>query len=265
MNVKRYLNKLLGPIGYRIIKHEKADKVMRLIQLLKPVDTGVELMRIGGNGDGGYLIPNDLEGIDYCFSPGVSNSSVFEKDIAKRGIHSFLADYSVDAPAEESSQFTFDKKFLGTYESDVFMTMKEWKENRIKDYAGDLLLQMDIEGSEYEVFANMEETLLAQFRIMVVEFHAFERFWDKAMYNLFFNALSKLGKHFYVVHLHPNNGSFVDTCGSVSIPCSLEITFLRKDRAKSVKPITTFPHPLDIDNIPNKPSIILPECWYANN
>ena len=32
-----------------------------------------ELVRLGGNNDGGYLLPNDLEGITACFSPGVDN------------------------------------------------------------------------------------------------------------------------------------------------------------------------------------------------
>src|SRR5580658_8331283 len=65
---------------------------------VRPISTNHELIRIGGNADGGYLIPNDLAGINVCFSPGVSVVADFEADLASRGINCFLADYSVDAP-----------------------------------------------------------------------------------------------------------------------------------------------------------------------
>ena len=76
---------------------ESAD-VLDLVKKLRPMDCGIELVRLGGAGDGGYLVPNDLDGIAYCFSPGVDKISNFENDLANRGINSFLADYSVDLP-----------------------------------------------------------------------------------------------------------------------------------------------------------------------
>jgi hypothetical protein len=39
---------------------------------LAPIDTGIPLDRVGGDGDGGYLIPRDTEGVVALFSPGVS-------------------------------------------------------------------------------------------------------------------------------------------------------------------------------------------------
>ena len=44
-----------------------------------PVKTEHELIRIGGSKDGGYLVPNDLSGIQACFSPGVSDLADFKK------------------------------------------------------------------------------------------------------------------------------------------------------------------------------------------
>ena len=51
----------------------------------------------GPDGDGGYLVPDDLEGIVACFSPGVSNVAGFEKDCALKGMKVFMADASVEA------------------------------------------------------------------------------------------------------------------------------------------------------------------------
>ena len=36
------------------------DQIKELIKALRPVKTKFDLIRIGGNNDGGYLIPNDL-------------------------------------------------------------------------------------------------------------------------------------------------------------------------------------------------------------
>ena len=52
-----------------------------------------ELIRIGGDGDGGYLLPDILNDISYCFSPGVSQTSFFEKELSENyNIQSFMVD-----------------------------------------------------------------------------------------------------------------------------------------------------------------------------
>ena len=67
-----------------------------LLRSLHPVSTNKALIRLGPHGDGGYLVPNDLEGIEALFSPGVDVLSGFEKDCAKLGMQVYLADRSVD-------------------------------------------------------------------------------------------------------------------------------------------------------------------------
>ena len=67
------------------------------IDLLKPRKCPFKLIRIGGNKDGAYLIPDDLVGIESCFSPGVSDNKDFEDHLAKKyKIKSHMCDYSSD-------------------------------------------------------------------------------------------------------------------------------------------------------------------------
>jgi hypothetical protein len=40
--------------------------------------TDVPLIRLGADGDGGYLVPDDLEDVAACFSPGVDDRASFE-------------------------------------------------------------------------------------------------------------------------------------------------------------------------------------------
>ncbi len=236
--------------------------VLALIRLLRPQDCGKELVRIGGKGDGGYLVPDDLGGIEYCFSPGVSTVVDFEIELADRKIKSFLADYSVDGPPISRPEFIFDKKFLGATDNDQFITLPTWKEKYLKDYSGDLILQMDIEGAEYQVILNTPDRLLSQFRILVIEFHSLDKLLDPFVFELLSACFSKILESFYIVHLHPNN-----CCGSVrtrdiEIPRIMEFTFLNKRRVSRAEPQTKFPHPLDFPNVGLK-ELRLPKCWYS--
>jgi hypothetical protein len=216
---------------------------------------------VGPHTDGGYLIPDDLEGIEYCFSPGVDVSSSFENQLADRNIKSFLADYSVEAPSIIRPEFVFDKKFLGAVDRDQFFTLASWKDKYLKDYRGDLILQMDIEGFEYEVILSTPQDLLDQFRIIVIEFHELDRLFDPLAFRLLSACFDKLLKSFYVVHIHPNNVSEVVKREAIEIPRIMEFTFLNKRRVRVTKPRLDFPHNLDADNSSNPP-LPLPKCWY---
>jgi hypothetical protein len=136
-------------LGYNLSERSNPGDLRRLIGQLRPEDCGYELIRIGAPADGGYLIPNDLNGSEYCFSPGVSTISTFENHLAEWNIKSFLADYSNECPPIIRPEFVFDKKCLGCGIDGNHITLSAWKERYLPRYQGDLLLQMDIEGSEY--------------------------------------------------------------------------------------------------------------------
>ena len=82
-------------------------------------------------------------------------------------------------------EFTFDKKYLGSTNDGRFFTLASWKDKYLKGYTRDLILQMDIEGSEYQVILNAPDELLSQFRILVVEFHYLQRLFDPLVFGLF--------------------------------------------------------------------------------
>jgi len=249
-------------LGLYSVGRTPSSALLQLIKKLRPQDCGIELIRIGGTRDGGYLIPDDLEGIEYCFSPGVNTTSDFEEELANRGIRSLMADYSVEGPPIRRREFCFDKKFIGASDRDCFMTFETWKNKYIRDYTGDLILQMDIEGSEYEVLFNIPDPLLNQFRVMAIEFHELDRLFDPFTFSIYSACFEKILQYFHVVHLHPNNGWGAVKAGDIEIPKYMEFTFLNKRRVSSIRAQTTFPHKLDIDNTPKR-TMLLPRCWYA--
>lgn len=56
------------------------EAVLNALRLLSPWHAGHEMIRLGEDRDGGYLVPDDLDGIRACFSPGVDLASHFERD-----------------------------------------------------------------------------------------------------------------------------------------------------------------------------------------
>lgn len=250
-------------LGYFASKRTPLADLRRIVDLLRPVDAGPELIRIGAEGDGGYLLPDDLDDIAACFSPGVDRQATFETALAERGIGAHLADRSVAAPPPGCSPASFEPVFLGTFDGAGTTTLGSWVQRHAPADAGDLLLQMDIEGAEYAVIDNAERSLLRRFRILVVEFHHLDAIGQPFVCRRIGEALEKLHLDFLPVHLHPNNYAGIVRIGGLPVPPLLEVTFLRRDRCLSARPRTDFPHPLDRDNVPRKRRAVLPREWYA--
>lgn len=253
----------LARLGMRPTRMVEPARLEAFLGRVKPVLSPKPLVRLGGPADGGYLIPDDLDDVRACFSPGVSDVADFEADLASRGIDCFLADASVDGPPVENPRFRFEKKFLGAECHGHFMTLPEWV-GRCAPADGDLLLQMDIEGAEYEVLYESPLETLRRFRIVVVEFHGLDALFERNGFDLIRLTFERLLRLFRVVHIHPNNCVPTVRFDRFAIPPVMEFTFLRRDRFGAVPPrsVTAFPHPLDRPNVEARPDILLPGCWF---
>jgi hypothetical protein len=239
------------------------NALQSLVQSLYPMSTDKRLIRLGPEGDGGYLVPDDLAGIEACLSPGVSLVSGFEKDCADLGMKVFLADHSFDNPAESHDLFHFTKKYVGVTTSDDFMTIDDWVTSSLPGSQNDLMLQIDIEGYEYETFLGMSDSLMRRYRIIVAEFHSLDQLWSRPFFLLATRVFEKILQTHTCIHVHPNNCCGSVTRGELSIPRVAEFTFLRNDRIVNPSYTNSFPHPLDFDNTEN-PHLPLPKCWYSN-
>lgn len=234
--------------------------VQALMRRFRPMRTEHPLIRCGGPGDGGYLVPDDLGGLAALFSPGVAETADFEASFAARGLRCFLADHSVAAPPIASPLFSFERKNLGPRTNEVDMTLDEWVARCAP--AGDLGLQMDIEGAEFAVLLATAPATLRRFRFIVVELHGLQEIWRPGPLAVVNQLADRLLADFDVVHLHPNNCLPPRGRGELLVPPVLEATLLRKDRSQSRTPVETLPHPADRTNVPGLPDYALPPCWY---
>lgn len=229
------------------------DTALDVVEFLKPKPCPVPLVRIGGNRDGAYLVPDDLAGVSACFSPGVSNRKGFEDDLQDRyGIGAHMCDFTSEedkfATPLRSGQ-SFRKLWLGTETEGDTITLQDWVSEQAPDDS-DLLLQMDIEGAEYPTLNTAPDDVLRRFRVVLVELHGLVRLNKPHRLELVLPFFEKLSRHFTCVHIHPNNVREQIRIGKTNywVPRILEVTLLRKDRFDAAGELIPpqLPHPLDI-------------------
>ena len=257
MNVKKALQKIvigqLEEFGINLSRNTTTtgltpkSEVLNLLGRIRPQDNGHRLIRVGGLGDGGYLIPDDVNDITECFSPGSNKLSNFESEIAHRWqIKSFICDSGDEKPSNLSDFQDFTETWVGpSTDGKKYISLSEWVEEKSQS-DGDLMLQIDIEGAEFLTLMAASTQLLKRFRIVVIELHFLEALKNKwAFDQIYLPFFDKILREFDVVHLHPNNCCGTWTYGDFEFPRIIELTLHRKDRSIYLRPVASSRNELD--------------------
>jgi len=223
------------------------EDICNALAMLEPLEIDAPLIRVGPDKDGGYVLPDDLTDISALFSPGVSREIGFDHAMADRGVECFLADASIDVPPNLRPNMHFISKFVGTSDDRQLITMQSWID-RSEVVGSELMLQMDIEGAEYDVLHTVSPEILARFRLIILEIHDLQRLAERAWLNRFSAVISKLNSGHVLCHLHTNNaGGFFEFDGRI-VPEVIELSYIRADRVRPTGVTAKIPHPLDIPN-----------------
>ena len=201
----------------------------KLFEKLYPVATDIELLRFGGDSDGSYIVPLLDFGYDGVVSPGVGQSFEFEKAIAGNDCRVVLIDGTVDQPQNLPPGFVFLQKMLGS------STNPERNQISIKEVTNQyfptsrsLVLQMDIEGGEYEVLNSINEDDLIPFATILVEFHHLHKLYEGLSWNSEIKrAIQIFDRDFILIHTHPNNAGGFFLWKFRKLPKVVEISFVR--------------------------------------
>ncbi len=240
-----------------------SEKEMKqLLSKFRVMEVDSSLIRVGSGVDGGYVLPDLLSPDLVCFSAGVHLNSDFELDLAKRGIKSYLIDFSVAGPVVSNELFGFERKFLsGITFLDSHVTLDDWVGDLEKDK--DLLLKMDIEGSEWAVLSAASSDTLSRFNLMVIEFHGLDRLGFAGPFSIMNEVLGRILERFDIVNAHPNNYRGESIFFGARVPEVLELTFVNKRLKISGANIS---RQLRAPNLPNNPDaneIALDHYWFA--
>lgn len=252
---------LFARFGLTFFRSADDETWSKLMSRWTPIDAGIPLRRIGSPHDGGYLVPDDLTDLAAILSPGVGIETSFEFHFAKNDVPVYLADASVTHLPIEHPRMNFTAKYVGCRNADETLRFDDWVEGLNLPQDGDLLLQLDVEGSEWEVLATISDHYLKRIRVLIVEFHELHRLTSAATLSLLMPIVDRISDHFFLVHFHPNNccGSF--HFGGVDVPKTAELTFLRRDRALGVGPVAQMSHSLDADCVPGR-KLVLRNPWF---
>ena len=228
-----------------------------------------DLVRIGKNNDGGYLVcKNSLKETELLISFGIGNDFSFEENffkLKKVSIHAYDPSinykFFIKIILSNLINLRFNNFFLSIINFFKFYQFFDnqkkiifyeklgsggnhiWTEVSLKKVfersktKSSIFLKIDIEGSEYRI---LDDILINQDRLtgLVIEFHNVDLNIDRI--KTFIKDIN-----LQLVHIHPNNYA---NLGLNNIPTSLEITFSKNPIVLSEK--SDFPHPLDQPNNP---------------
>jgi hypothetical protein len=210
------------------MRRSSQRSIIELIKKLSPFDSSFPMKRIGSKFDGGYLIPNDLSGVTAVFSPGVADNISFESYFAKKGVPVFLADASVSPPTRMPHAMSFEPLFIGNRPSPHWVSLESWVNSHVGKTVREMVLQMDIEGGEFDVISHTSSACLKRFRVIVLELHDLHRIHTKQGLKKVDSLIGKLLDTHVVVHAHANNHELPLRIQEISIPPVIELTLVEK-------------------------------------
>ena len=241
---KSHLKSLLV---YSTSNKKIGNRIQKIYREFYPISILEDLQRFGGKSDGGYLIP-DTSNIRYSglISPGVGDSLSFESDFQAAVSKVILIDGSVNEPANLPLNYVFYQKFLQSDSSKNIqgVTLKEVLDSEFVNQKN-LVLQMDIEGNEYEVLEEITTDNLLRFSLILIEFHFIEKILKHEGFSEIKLILDKLKKNFYLVHTHPNNAGGYFLYRFKKYPRVLETTWVIKQAVTPIDKVKKLPHSLD--------------------
>ncbi|WP_299395902.1 DUF268 domain-containing protein [uncultured Desulfovibrio sp.] len=226
----------------------------RLFTLLTPYDIkGCKKVRIGGNNDGGYVMPDPgRDGIAYSF--GVSGYSPWDRQMAERGFKVWQFDGTIDdAPDHHPNLFFFKLNISGKTQppegtSNISQILSRFGHAEERN----IILQMDIEGAEWDVFETITDDQLRRFRQLIVEFHDLTNREKLPFYTRIFKKICKTHR---VVHFHYNNNGNILGFRDFLVSSLFEITFVRRDAGTFTPSADTFPTAQDAPCITRYPEV----------
>lgn len=173
-----------------------------------------------------------------------------------------MADPSVTNPFPNSSRVKFLNKLVTNYRSPETITIEQMIEY-CPTSKKNMILQMDIETSEYQTILSLPPSRLKEhFRFLIFEIHQVQLLANKVGLAALSSFFAKILADFDLVHIHPNNIHPVITHHNFEIPSALEITLARKGTLKYRDAVAHLPHDLDEANVDYQNDVLLNTYWY---
>ena len=132
MNLKE---KFFDLFNIYVEKKTSKENISKILKKLLPYKIEYDLIRLGDDNDGGYLVPNDLDGIVKNYSAGVGKLSKFERDLKEKFlIDSNMLDYNDIDESILPIGSKFFKKKIGVGISKDELNIDNWLNEEKGEY-----------------------------------------------------------------------------------------------------------------------------------
>ena len=223
-------------------------EVLSFLHLLRPYRCDFRKVRIGSLGDGGYVMPDDCDGVSAVLSLGVGSEVSFAAHFARRGVPVYQYDPTVGGPPIAHENFHFNAVAWGATDRHGVASLGTMIRSHGLNANNDAILKFDIEGGEWDAMSTVMPDQLKYFRIIVCELHALHALSDLTYLRT---------RNDTVVHLHANNCCGISLVVGVPVPAVVELTLLRNDRSGFSPSDEPIPGPLDYPSMDDRPDLVL--------
>ena len=228
-----------------------------MYRLLCPKEViGKKKVLVGEPYDAGYVLLDDLLDIKIAYSFGIGYTISFDKALADKGIDVYMYDHTIQKLPYENPKFHW-KKIGITSESKKNFNMKTlidlMKENGHLEEKN-MILKIDVEGSEWEVFQELTPDIFNQFKYITMELH-FSKINEN--FDLYLECLKKLMKDHQIFHIHCCNcDTLLDLGGENPICKVIEVSYIKREGNQFKKDESNYPiKGFDYQICPKKPSL----------
>ncbi len=239
--------------------HASQQEIIELLNLLRPHHIVSDYkVRIGGDADGGYVMPSVARKTNAVISIGIGDQVSFDAELAELGAVVLQYDHTIPGAPLVHPRLRFHHQGWGPRDEAPLLSLHSMMSGIDWATARHAILKFDTEGAEWDALEATTSDDLARFEIIAGEFHGFHNLAHRGIYQRIRSVLEKIARTHVPVHLHANNATGIRLVQGVPVPPLLEITFLRRDAAvfggHSNEPI---PGPLDRPNMADRPDICL--------
>ena len=224
--------------------------------LLRPWQApGLTLTRIGGDGDGGYVMA-ELPAPSGAISIGIGPDVSWDRAMSDRGVPIACFDPTVRGLPSPVPNGRFFRVGIGANPPE-YRPLDELV--GLAGFTGrsDLVLKIDVEGAEWPSLASVTPEQLSAYTQIAIEMHDLRGLMDPRERGRILGVLNTLAAGHRPVHVHANNYDAVVRFGSLWFANAIEVTYVRADCFSDWAPRESLAVELDRPNDPRVSEISL--------
>ena len=204
-------------------------------RLIRPYATSATLLRVGDEGDGGYVMADHFT-TTTAISIGIGGNVSWDLAMSSRGYSIAMFDPTIAAAPAAVPNATFHRIGRGTTAQSAASGLELESLEQLRTRAGTpedeaATLKIDVEGAEWDALVGVAS--FDRYEQIVIEMHDLARLGDEESAHDVLAVLANLHSSHLPIHVHANNEAPVIPFGTYWLPDVLEVTYLRRADASA--------------------------------